>query len=134
MTIEEERTLYMALCHRDDETYDFFNITLCQEPTTEHGDTCIEFHIEGDNGITFMSHEACYHLKKEDVDAILDGSITKKRLDEIVKELDDFATRFVEETYDELQGELDEIEEKKNAKEHEEDKWEDNLDDYPPTK
>lgn len=72
-----------------------------------------------------------YLLKDEDVQAILDGSISKERLEALNKDIDAFAERLIDELAFDLQKELDDIEDKKKMKEHEEDKWEDNLDDFP---
>lgn len=131
INLEEEGALYRALCHHDKEDYDLFNITLDNELTIIKGEVCIEFHIEGDNQKTYSSYEAYYHLKDEDVRAILDGSISKERLEALNKDIDAFAERLIDELAFDLQKELDDIKDKKKLKEHEEDKWEDNLDNFP---
>lgn len=135
MNIEEERALFKVLCERDGEEYadSIASISLCQDIVECQGEVCVLFHLESfDKDYDSTEQESYYHLKKEDVDGILDGTIAKERLEWLQNDLDETATRLVDELYDAIFDKLEkEEDEEKEAKHEREDKWEDGLDNYP---
>lgn len=135
MNIEEERTLFKALCNRNGEEYadSIASISLCQDIVEHQGEVCVLFHLESfDKDYDSTEQESYYHLKKEGVDGILDGTIAKERLEWLQNDLDETATRLVDELYDAIFDKLEkEEDEEKEAKHEREDKWEDGLDNYP---
>lgn len=135
MNIEEERALFKVLCERDGEEYadSIASISLCQDIVECQGEVCVLFHLESfDKDYDSIEQESYYHLKREDVDGILDGTISKERLEWLQNDLDETATRLVDELYDAIFDKLEkEEDEEKEAKHEREDKWEDGLDNYP---